>query len=81
MAAYVARPKVLPILIPELPKAEKLAMVNEMAGLVLQGGADLAPQSYGEEPIGKWLGDRIRDEYELELMELFLKAEKPVLGI
>lgn len=81
MAAYVARPNVLPILIPELPKAEKLAMVNEMAGLVLQGGSDLAPESYGESPIGKWLGDRIRDEYELELMDLFLKAGKPVLGI
>lgn len=81
MAAYVARPDVLPILIPELPKAEKLAMIKEMDGLLLQGGADLAPESYGEKPISKWLGDRIRDEYELELMELFLKDEKPVLGI
>lgn len=81
MAAYVARPNVMPILIPELPKAEKLAFVKEMEGLVLQGGADLAPESYGEKPIGRWLGDRIRDEYELELMELFLKEGKPVLGI
>lgn len=56
-------------------------MVNEMEGLVLQGGADLAPESYGEKPIGRWLGDGIRDEYELELMDLFLKAGKPVLGI
>lgn len=81
MAAYVARPNVMPILIPELPKAEKLAMVKEMEGLVLQGGSDLAPETYGEQPIGRWLGDRIRDEYELELMELFLDAGKPVLGI
>lgn len=81
MAAYVARPNVLPILIPELPKAEKLAIVKEMDGLVLQGGADLAPETYDEKPIGKWLGDRIRDEYELELMKLFLEADKPVLGI
>lgn len=81
MAAYIARPGVLPVLIPELPKAEKLAMISVMEGLVLQGGADLAPETYGEEPIGKWLGDRIRDEYELELMDLFLKADKPVFGI
>ena len=81
MAAYVARPNVMPVLIPELPKAEKLAIINEMEGLVLQGGSDLAPESYGEEPIGRWLGDRIRDEYELELMDLFLKQGKPVLGI
>jgi putative glutamine amidotransferase len=81
MAAYIARPGVMPILIPELPKAEKLAMIEEMDGLVLQGGSDLAPQSYGETPIGKWLGDGIRDEYELELTDLFRKADKPVLGI
>lgn len=81
MAAYVARPNVIPVLIPELPKAEKLAVIKEMDGLVLQGGSDLAPETYGEQPIGRWLGDRIRDEYELELIELFLKQEKPVLGI
>ena len=81
MAAYIARPNILPILIPELPKAEKRAIIQEMDGLVLQGGSDLAPESYGEQPIGKWVGDRIRDEYELELMKLFLDAGKPVLGI
>ncbi len=83
MAAYVARPDVIPVLIPELPQAEKLAIIKEMNGLVLQGGSDLAPETYGETPIenGKWPGDRIRDEYELELMDLFLKAGKPVFGI
>lgn len=81
MAAYIARPGVMPVLIPEIPKAEKLAIIREMDGLLLQGGVDLAPETYGEEPIGRWLGDRIRDEYELELMDLFLKANKPVLGI
>ena len=81
MAAYIARPGVLPVLIPELPKPDKLAMINEMDGLILQGGADLAPETYGEKPIGKWLGDGIRDEYELELTDLFLKADKPVFGI
>ena len=83
MAAYIARPRVIPVLIPELPKAEKLAIIREMDGLLLQGGADLSPETYGETPIenGRWPGDRIRDEYELELMDLFLKENKPVLGI
>lgn len=81
MAAYIARPGVLSILIPELPRAEKLAMIAEMDGLVLQGGSDLAPETYGEKPIGRWLGDGIRDEYELELTDLFRKEDKPVLGI
>jgi putative glutamine amidotransferase len=64
-----------------MPKAEKLAIIKEMDGLLLQGGVDLAPETYGEKPIGRWQGDRIRDEYELELLDLFLKAGKPVLGV
>jgi putative glutamine amidotransferase len=55
---------------------------NYLDGLVLQGGADLNPRSYGEEPLRpEWSGDAIRDAYELELLKAFLDADKPVLGI
>lgn len=81
MANYIARPNVMPVLIPELPKAQKRAIIKELDGLVLQGGVDLAPETYGEKPIGRWLGDSVRDAYELELIDLFLKQNKPVLGI
>ncbi|MDR0775084.1 MAG: type 1 glutamine amidotransferase [Azonexus sp.] len=51
-------------------------------GLVLQGGADISPQSYGEEPMRpEWAGDRLRDNYEIELLHEFMEAGKPVLGI
>ena len=51
-------------------------------GLVLQGGADLCPQSYGEEALHPdWQGDRQRDAYEMELFHEFMEARKPVLGI
>ncbi len=51
-------------------------------GLVLQGGADISPQSYGEEPLHHdWRGDRLRDTYEMELLHEFMEAGKPVLGI
>jgi putative glutamine amidotransferase len=51
-------------------------------GLVLQGGADISPQSYGEEPLHPdWAGDRLRDAYEMELLHEFMEAGKPVLGI
>lgn len=51
-------------------------------GLVLQGGADICPQSYGEEPQQpEWAGDRLRDAYEMELLHEFMEAGKPVLGI
>lgn len=51
-------------------------------GLVLQGGNDVAPQTYGEQPIDpRWQGDRVRDRYEIELVNAFVKAGKPVFGI
>lgn len=51
-------------------------------GLVLQGGADVSPRSYGEEPLcSEWSGDRVRDTYEMELFHEFMEAKKPVLGI
>ena len=56
--------------------------VRELDGLVLQGGADLAPETYGEQPQRpEWAGDRVRDLYELEVLNEFIAADKPVLGI
>ena len=55
---------------------------RELDGLVLQGGADLSPASYGEEPLQpEWAGDRMCDDYEIELFNEFLEAGKPVLGV
>lgn len=51
-------------------------------GLVLHGGADVWPGSYGEEPLEPhWSGDRIRDVYEQALVKAFVAAGKPVLGV
>lgn len=56
--------------------------VCELDGLVLQGGADVSPLTYGETPIRpEWKGDRIRDMYEIDLLQEFVAAGKPVLGI
>jgi len=56
--------------------------VDALDGLVLQGGADVSPQTYGESPLRpEWDGDRIRDTYELALLRAFVAAGKPVLGI
>lgn len=57
-------------------------LVAEMDGLVLQGGSDVSPKSYGEEPMKpEWKGDEIRDRYEISLFHEFVAQEKPVLGI
>lgn len=51
-------------------------------GLILQGGADVCPRAYGEEPrCPEWNGDAVRDAYELELVHEFMEAGKPILGI
>jgi putative glutamine amidotransferase len=50
--------------------------------LVLEGGSDVWPGSYGETPLEeRWGGDRIRDEYEKALAAAFVAEHKPVLGI
>jgi putative glutamine amidotransferase len=55
---------------------------KHLDGLVLQGGADVSPQSYSEAATRpEWSGDRARDMYELELLHEFVEAGKPVLGI
>jgi gamma-glutamyl-gamma-aminobutyrate hydrolase PuuD len=55
---------------------------RQLDGLVLQGGADVAPMTYAEAPTRpEWNGDRARDVYELELLHEFVDAGKPVLGI
>jgi putative glutamine amidotransferase len=55
---------------------------RHLDGLVLQGGADVSPQTYSASPTRpEWSGDRTRDMYELELLHEFIEAGKPVLGI
>jgi putative glutamine amidotransferase len=55
---------------------------RHLDGLVLQGGADVSPQTYSETATRpEWGGDRARDLYELELLHEFVEAGKPVLGI
>ena len=51
-------------------------------GLVMHGGADVWPGSYGEEPLRpEWRGDAIRDAYEIALVKAFVAAGKPVFGV
>jgi putative glutamine amidotransferase len=56
--------------------------VGELDGLVLHGGVDMSPTSYGEQPMRpEWRGDRLRDDYEIALTRAFVAAGKPVFGI
>ncbi len=69
-------------LIPTSNQTVSLASyIDEIDGLVLQGGSDVAPESYGETPLKpEWKGDRIRDIYERELIKLCFEKDIPILG-
>ncbi|OLL30143.1 peptidase C26 [Burkholderia sp. SRS-W-2-2016] len=55
---------------------------KHLDGLLLQGGADVSPQTYAEAASShEWPGDRVRDMYELELLHEFVESGKPVLGV
>lgn len=71
--------------VPTLPDGGPISLADVVAdldGLVLHGGADVAPTSYGEDELRpEWAGDAARDAYEVALVRAFLDADKPVLGI
>lgn len=55
---------------------------RRLDGLVLQGGADIHPSCYGQEP--RYPGhvtDLLRDQFELALLRAFVEEGKPVLGV
>ena len=90
VAHWVLSKDVLAVMIPAI-ESEGLIKRSDMSlaayaeyldGLVLQGGADIAPESYGEQPLDpEWAGDRVRDRYEIDLFNAFVAAGKPVIGI
>ena len=90
VAHWLMSPQVLAVMIPAVDRDSIVqrsdlslhGYADALDGLVLQGGADLAPATYGEAPLHPdWAGDAVRDRYELDLVQRFVQAGKPVLGI
>jgi putative glutamine amidotransferase len=79
-----AMPVLVPALVGDTARGDVTAhdYAQWLDGLVLHGGVDMSPSSYGEEPLHPdWAGDRARDLYEMELIRAFVTAGKPVFGI
>lgn len=56
--------------------------IGRVRGLVLTGGTDVSPTSYGEQPLDPaWAGDAVRDTWEIALYHEALKQGRPILGI
>ena len=83
MALSMWRGGGLPIPLPDLRHEGAIEMfADELDGLVLAGGADVCPRTYGEEPMSDaWEGDRLRDHYEIDLVNACLQRGLPVLGL
>jgi putative glutamine amidotransferase len=90
VAQMLMRGGALPVMIPAVDaqsvvQREELNLghyAESLDGLVLQGGNDVAPETYGESPLKpSWAGDAVRDLYEMELIRAFVRAGKPVFGI
>ncbi len=83
MAMAIWRAGALPIGLLDLKDdASAHQQLEGVDGLLLQGGADVAPVSYGEGPLRpNWNGDRERDLHEIRLVEAARALDKPILGI
>jgi putative glutamine amidotransferase len=74
----------LPLLLPadDVTAESPDQLLDLLDGLVLSGGADLDPATYGAEPEPETIGYRPeRDRFELALARRALDRELPVLGI
>jgi len=87
-AHWVMSEGALPVMIPSLAGETFRGEITPqhyaqwLDGLVMHGGADVWPGSYGEQALKpEWNGDRLRDEYEMALVKAFSDAGKPVFGI
>jgi putative glutamine amidotransferase len=79
-----AMPVMVPALVGDTARGDVTAQhyAAWLDGLMLHGGVDMSPTSYGEEALDPlWAGDRSRDLYEMELVRAFVAAGKPVFGI
>lgn len=83
VARWVMSQGDLAVMVPAPADAARLsAYADWLDGLVLMGGSDVWPGSYGESPLDpRWQGDRVRDEYEIALARSFMAAGKPVFGV
>lgn len=72
-----------PILFPILDRTDCMDdILDRIDGIVVQGGIDVSPLTYGENPTVESLDFHLtRDQFELKLIEKALERKIPILGI
>ena len=83
LSEAIARAGAVPFLLPNLSDAVRLAgLIDAVDALVLSGGTDVSPQTYGEQPLDPdWAGDPERDAYERTLIAAAIARRRPILGV
>lgn len=76
----------LPIVLPAVEgreEADAAEMIELLDGLLLAGGTDIDPTTYGHEPDPRWTQkpDRARDRFEAALVREARKRDLPILGV
>ncbi len=72
----------LPIILPILADESMVDQYVEILdGILFSGGNDIGPRRYGQEINGAEEISEARDNFELILMQRFLKTNKPILAI
>ena len=83
MAKFLIDYNAYPILLPRSSdKIKTEDILSLVDGLLLQAGSDISPLQYNEKPIKEeWSGDKIRDDYEINLVHKAMAMNIPILGI
>lgn len=86
MRAYtncIFRAGAVPIVLTHMPEKEEMDRLLELcSGLLLIGGVDVQPKYFGNEELHESCTiDPDRDELEFPLLDMFVKAKKPILAI
>lgn len=73
----------MPFIISPINDEEYLSSaIDKCEGVLLTGGGDIDPELYEETQLGScMLVNSFRDEFELKVLDMALKKDKPILGI
>ena len=79
----IFRAGAVPIVMTHTPEKEEMDRLLELcSGLMLIGGVDVHPKYYGENEVHETcVLDDERDDMEFPLLDMFVKAKKPILAI
>ena len=79
---YIRKSGGVPVIVSNEHTQNLKSLLKISKGLLLTGGVDPNPEYFGEKDENPgYIYDEKRDQMEFELIQLFMKEEKPIMGI